>query len=256
MRIIRLLLSALTLLTTLPTAAQDELEANVQVDFVSKYMWRGQELGHISIQPMAGLSWRGLGFSVSGSTGLDKDDSDEIDVTLGYEYSGFNVGLTDYWTSGQDYDGRDRYFFFDKAESAHQLEANIGYSCQWFSLQAYTFVWGNDFKYDTYRDSKYRVNGKRAFSTYIELGIPFYMAGLDWDIKAGVTPFKSACTRDIREDSTYYYADKLAFVMASARATKNFELGDMKVPVFAEFHANPYTQKAFFLVGISVIPFK
>ena len=82
------------------------------------------------------------------------------------------------------------------------------------------------------------------------------MAGLDWDIKAGVTPFKSACTRDIREDPTYYYADKLAFVMASARATKNFELGDMKVPVFAEFHANPYTQKAFFLVGISVIPFK
>ena len=240
--------------------SEDGVEATVQCDFVSHYMRRGTDMGGISIQPTVSIGWRGLSLSLFGSTGLDKEDSEEIDLTLGYERDfgefGFNIGVTDYWTSGMDYGKLDRYFFFEEAESAHQLEANIGFRLPWFYIQGYTMVWGNDFKYQSHLDAEFRLNGKHAYSTYIELGVPFYMAGLDWDVKAGVTPFESACYVNGNEQKEHFYADKAACVMASVRATKNFEFGDMKVPIFAELHTNPYTQRANFLIGLSVIPFR
>lgn len=240
--------------------SEDDLKATVQCDFVSHYMWRGTDMGGISIQPTASIGWRGLSLSLSGNTGFDKDDPEEIDLILAYErdFGEFtlNAGLTDYWASGLDYEQLDRYFFFEEAECGHQLELNIGGSWRGISLQANTMIWGNDFKYDNFRDTEFRLNGKHAFSTYIELGYPFYAAGLDWDLKAGVTPFESAC--NVLEDGKkdYFYADKTAWVMASIRATKNFELGDIKMPVFAELHANPHNRSANFLIGLSVIPFR
>ena len=136
--------------------SEDGVEATVQCDFVSHYMWRGTDMGGISIQPTVSIGWRGLSLSLFGSTGLDKEDSEEIDLTLGYERDfgefGFNIGVTDYWTSGMDYGKLDRYFFFEEAESAHQLEANIGFRLPWFYIQGYTMVWGNDFKYQSHLD--------------------------------------------------------------------------------------------------------
>ena len=45
-------------------------------------------------------------------------------------------------------------------------------------------VYGND----------YKIDGSRAFSTYIELSVPFRAGGLDWDVRAGITPMESAGT--------------------------------------------------------------
>ena len=43
-----------------PVAAegQDKVEASVGADLVSSYIWRGQELGDVSIQPSVSLSWK------------------------------------------------------------------------------------------------------------------------------------------------------------------------------------------------------
>jgi hypothetical protein len=43
--------------------------------------------------------------------------------------------------------------------------------------------------------------------------------------------------------------------MASLRATKNLDLGFTEIPVFAEFHTNPYMRKADLLLGITINPF-
>lgn len=40
----------------MPTIAQDKLDATVQADIVSQYIWRGQDLGDVSLQPTLGLS--------------------------------------------------------------------------------------------------------------------------------------------------------------------------------------------------------
>ena len=266
MKIIRLFMaSAVSLLLATPvtTNAQDKLTPDVGIDFVSHYMWRGTDKGGISILPYGKVSWHDFSAKLFGATGFDNDDPKEINISLGYKYKMFNIGLTDYWTSGKDYTGHSLYFEWDPVKNGHQLEANIGADFGFLSLQAYTMIWGNDFKYTTLSDTQYRLNGKRAYSTYIEVRVPFYAGGLDWDVCAGVTPFESACW--VTEDGNiaglsmterkHFYADKTSLIMASIRATKRMELGDIKIPIFAELHTNPYLKKANLLVGFSIQPF-
>ena len=71
--------------------AQDKVEASIGADLVSGYIWRGQDLGNVSIQPSASVSYKGFSLSGWGSVGIDKDDTKEFDLTLGYSTGGFSV---------------------------------------------------------------------------------------------------------------------------------------------------------------------
>ena len=78
-----------TFLSTLAIAvpamgmAQDKVEASVGADLVSGYIWRGQDLGGVSIQPTLSVSYKGFSLSAWGTTGIEKEDTKEIDLTLG-----------------------------------------------------------------------------------------------------------------------------------------------------------------------------
>lgn len=261
-KMISLALMAIALLPTTALAQEIEaelektsdFEAHVKADLLSHYMWRGTDMAGICIQPELGVSWKGLSLSAFGNAGFDNNDVKEFDITLGYEYKGFNIGITDYWASGVD--PKDRYFFYKDKETPHQLEANIGYTCKYGSLQAYTIFWGND----------YKINGDRAYSTYVELSVPFRAGGLDWDARVGITPMESAgyttssTVQNFLGEFTlverhFFYGEGFTCNMASIRATKNLQYKGLRLPVFAEIHTNPYLQKANFLVGISVIAF-
>ena len=248
---------AAAMVAAVPVCAQEEdangIESYVDVDFVSHYMWRGQNKGGVSLQPEAYVSWKGLTLKLEGNVGLKSSDGQDLDVMLGFERFGFNIGIIDCWESGLD--KNDRYFFYEK-KGAHRLEANIGYSWKYGSLQAYTIFWGNDF----------RISGEQAYSTYVELSVPFGLGGVDWTAAIGITPFESAGYADILEHqgaggnethiiSHYYYAGQPACVMASVRATKTINLGFAHIPIFAELHTNPYMQKATFLCGLTIAPF-
>lgn len=242
----------------MPAAAQDKVEATVQADFLSKYTWRGLELGGISIQPQASVSWKGLSLSAMGNVGLDKEDTEEFDLKLSYTLKGFNIGVIDYWKTGIDPDGR--YLYYDRDKGPHTFEGNIGYTCKYFSLQAYTVFWGIDNTPHNIMDlgtSVVETDYKRAYSTYIEAAIPFRLGGLNWTLMGGMTPFKSA--GDTAPFGTvadkYLYADGVACVKAALRATKELNLGEVRMPIFAEIHMNPYMQTGYFTMGISVIPF-
>ncbi len=244
--------------------AQKSVESTVEVDFVSHYLWRGIDKGGITVIPSGMVSWQGASLKLSGTTGLEKDDPKEINITLGYKLGPVNIGVTDYWTTGLDYEGRDLYFDWDPVTGAHRLEGNLGIKLPWFSLQGYTFFWGNDYQYQSLSYTKLRKEPKRAYSTYIELNIPFYMGGIDWDLTAGMTPFEGAY--NIEEvanlngislvEKKHFYSGTTSCILASLRATKRLEFGDMKVPVFAELNTNPYMRKAYFVVGLQVQPFK
>ena len=248
------LITALALLPTSMTAQEKDINAYVQADLVSHYMWRGQDLAGISIQPQIGIEWKGLSLTASGNAGFDNNDTQEIDLNVNYEKWGFNIGVTDYWQTGTDPDNR--YFFFSPKKGAHQFEGNIGYTCKYGSLQAYTVFAGNDFK----------TNGDRAFSTYIELSVPFRLGGLDWDARAGVTPMESAGytervwfeaggAQHYVDQNHYAYGEGFTCNMASLRATKTLEYKNVEIPVFAEMHTNPYLQTATFIVGIGIKAF-
>lgn len=251
-KIFALALAAITLLPA-QVSAQDEFTASVSGSLVSRYMWRGIDMAGPSIQPSLTLGWKGLSLDVGGNIPFDKEDVRDIDVTLGYSLYGFNIGVIDYWTA--DVDPKNRYFYYGgEAECPHQLEANLGYTCKYGSLQAYTMVYGND----------YKIDGDRAYSTYIELSVPFRLGGLDWDVRAGVTPFESAgSTYDetvITESGKtktvtrgdWMYGESFTCNMASIRATKNLEFKHFNVPVFVELHTNPYLQRANLVFGVTI----
>ena len=69
--------------------AQDKVKASVGADIVSGYIWRGQDVGGVSLQPNASIAYKGLSLEAWGSVGIEKTDADgydakEFDLTLGY----------------------------------------------------------------------------------------------------------------------------------------------------------------------------
>ena len=50
--------------------AQDKIEGTVQADIVSQYVWRGQDLGDVSLQPTLGLAYKGVSLTAWGNIGL------------------------------------------------------------------------------------------------------------------------------------------------------------------------------------------
>lgn len=214
--------------------AQDKVEASVSADVVSQYIWRGQDLGDVSLQPSLGLSWKGLSLSAWGSVGLsNEDDTDEFDLTLAYTIGGFNIGITDYWFN---VDGA-KYFTYASHRTAHVFEANVGYDFGLLSVQWYTNFAGAD---------GCNSDGDRAYSSYFELAAPFKLGGLDWSVAVGAVPY---------ETDFYADADGFAVTNVSLQASKDITITPtFSVPVFAGIHTNPSTSKAYFVFGFTLQP--
>ena len=218
--------------STTATKAQDNVETTIGADVVNQYIWRGQELGSVSLQPTLGVAYKGLSLTAWGSIGLSEpSDTKEFDITAAYSVGGFNIGVTDYWFNSPS----TRYFLYDSHKTSHVFEANIGYDFGPASIQWYTNFAGND---------GVNNDGDRAYSSYFEVSAPFTFGGCDWTATVGAVPFAS---------SFYSDANGFAVTNVSLKATKELKITDtFSVPVFAGIAANPSTEKAFFIFGLSL----
>ena len=232
----KIVLFAMGLVASATTLAQDKVETTISGDIVSSYIWRGQDLGNVSLQPTLGVAYKGLSLSAWGSVGLtDSNDTKELDLTLSYSIGGFNVGITDYWfNTGLDPDNR--YFKYDAHSTNHLFEANIGYDFGLLALQWYTNFAGNDGS---------NKDGKRAYSSYVEAIVPFSLAGIAWTATAGAVPWAT----------TSYGTTGFAVTNLALRATKDIKITDtFSVPLFAEVSGNPCSQKAYLVLGFTLQP--
>ena len=221
---------------SMTTHAQDEIETTISGDIVSSYVWRGQDLGSAAIQPTLGIGYKGLSLSAWGSYGLmNTADTKEFDMTLAYTTGGFNIGITDYWFSaGLDPDAR--YFKYDAHGTNHIFEANIGYDFGFASLQWFTNFAGND---GTNKD------GKRAYSSYMEVVVPFKLSAIEWTATAGAVPWAT----------TSYGTSGFAVTNLSLKATKEIKVTDtFSIPVFGQVVGNPCSQKAYLVFGFTLQP--
>ena len=232
----KILVLGLLLLGATSMRSQDKVEATIEADVVNQYIWRGQNLGNTAFQPTLGIAWKGLSLTAWGSTGLtEADDTKEFDLTLGYTIGGFNIGITDYWFSaGLDPEGR--YFKYDAHGTNHIFEANVGYDFGPVAFQWYTNFTGYD----------YKLNGKRAYSSYFELSAPFKLATCDWTATAGAVPFGA---------EAIYGTEDFAVTNLSLRATKDIKITDsFSIPIFGEVIGNPCSQKAYLVFGFTLRP--
>ena len=232
----KIVLFAMGLTVSAAALAQEKVETTICGDVVSSYIWRGQDLGHVSLQPTLGIGYKGLSLSAWGSVGLsDPSDTKEFDLTLGYTIGGFNIGITDYWfNSGLD--PENRYFKYDAHGTNHVYEANVGYDFGFAGLQWFTNFAGND---------GMNNDGKRAYSSYVELSVPFKLATVDWTATAGAVPFST----------DFYGTDGFAVTNLALKATKDIQVTEtFSVPVFGQVVANPCSQKAYLVVGFTLQP--
>ena len=229
----KIVLMALMFATGMSATAQDEVETTVAADVVSTYVWRGMECGSAAIQPTLGISYKGLSLSAWGSYGLvDTNDAKEFDLTLAYSTGGFNIGITDYWFNTPE----ERYFLYDANKTSHIFEANIGYDFGPAAIQWFTNFAGND---------GYNKDGKRAYSSYVELSAPFKLASVDWSAAVGAVPYAT----------DFYGVDGFAVTNVSLKATKDIKVTDsFSIPVFAQVAANPRTEKAYLVFGFTLQP--
>ena len=91
---------ALLLMTGIPviSMAQNKVEADIGADLVSGYIWRGQDLGNVSIQPSASVSYKGfsLYFLIDTRVG-----GDVISLTqAGLDYAGVSKATGDARNAG------------------------------------------------------------------------------------------------------------------------------------------------------------
>lgn len=227
-----ILLSVMTIASPASLYAEDNVEAEIKADFVSQYIWRGQDLGDFSVQPTLGVSWKGLSLFAWGSVGISNpDDTKEFDLTLGYNVGGFNVGITDYWFNSPN----PKYFDYSAHDTSHVFEANIGYDFGPVSVNWFTNFAGND---------GVNKNGKRAYSSYVEIAAPFRLGKLSWCAKVGASPY-----------ATSFYADANGFAVINASLSASYDIkvtDSFAIPIFAAINTNPSTQKAAFVVGFSL----
>lgn len=232
---VAILLSALV-----PSAmmAQDKVEASVGADLVSGYIWRGQNLGGVSIQPSLGISYKGFSLGAWGSVGIESADTKELDLTLGYSVGGFSVSVTDYWFA---YNGSvNKYFHYGAHSTNHVFEGQVGYDFGVLAVNWYTNFAGAD-------GVKINDKGeeKRAYSSYLALSAPFKLGGLDWTVDLGMVPW----------ETNFYNGYTSGFCVSdiSLGASKDIKVtNSFSVPAFAKITVNPRTEGAYFTFGLSL----
>ena len=227
---------AISVLSGFAAQAQETVETTISTDVVSSYIWRGQDLGSAAVQPTLGIDYKGLSLSAWGSYGLvNTADTKEFDLTLSYTIGGLNIGMTDYWFDRGGRDPENRYFKYDAHGTNHVFEATVGYDFGVASVQWFTNFTGNDYKAD----------GKRAYSSYMEVVVPFKLSAIEWTATAGAVP----------SESVQYGTNGFAVTNLALKATKDIKITDsFSVPVFGQVAANPCSQKAYLVFGFTLHP--
>lgn len=90
MKKVRRLILLLAMCLAFPAVAQEQVTPYSTVDLTNLYLWRGQRLADVSIQPVLGVKWRGLNFFVWGNTQVSPPADEnpaklEIDIFLKYQ---------------------------------------------------------------------------------------------------------------------------------------------------------------------------
>lgn len=218
------------------------LTFEVGADWVSSYLWRGQNIGGMAIQPMVTLDWKGLYVSGWANIGADnwsfKELNPELDITIGYDNFGLAVDLTHlYYFGGDPYFGKGGFKAQEQTTSS-TMEVHAGLHLGDLIekvplyMDWYTTIYGDD----CYEDE----NGewKRAWSTYIEVGYDFELPlGMILGARVGIVPWLSSYSN---YQEVWKNAQTVAINNVNLRLDREFELKHVFLGVWGEMMLNCY----------------
>ena len=218
------------------------LSVEVGADVVSSYLWRGQNLGGLAIQPSITLDWKGLYVSGWGNIGADnwtfENLNPELDITIGYDNYGLQLDLTHlYYFGGESYFPKGG-FKAQEIESSSTMEAHAGFhlgdlvESVPLAIDWYTTIYGADCYLNEAGE------WQRAWSTYIQVGYTFNLPlGVDLTTNVGFTPWRGMYSN---YDEVWKNAKTVAINNLHLRAERYFELKGIELGVWGECMLNCY----------------
>lgn len=220
------------------------LSLEVGADVVSSYLWRGQNLGGISIQPSVTLDWKGLHVSGWGNIGADnwtfEELNPELDITIGYDNYGVKLDLTHlYYFGGEAYFPKGGFKPNLSPDSASStIEAHIGFhlgdlvESVPLSLDWHTTIFGGDCYLNEAGE------WQRAWSTYIQVGYAFNLPlGIMLNTSIGITPWRGYYSN---YEEVWTNAKTVAINNIHLRAERYIELKSLEIGLWGECMLNCY----------------
>jgi uncharacterized protein (TIGR02001 family) len=231
-----------------PASAQQDTcksKLDVSADLMSRYIWRGINLGGSSpsIQPGMEFTHGNLAIGAWGAYSFsDAITRQEADLYISYTIADmFSFGVTDYFLPNED--TLNNYFNYSKDKTNHVFEVSAKFSGTEklpVSLMVATNVYGADAK---------KSNGKNQFSTYIELGYSFKVKETGCSAFIGFTPDNP----DKSKGETGFYGPGAGVINLGLTATKEIRITDsFSLPVNASLITNPQAENIFLVFGISL----
>ncbi len=209
------------------TDSTHAFSAELNVDLVSRYIWRGQEYGQSpSIQPGMSASWNNFTLGAWGAYKVAGAGQQETDIYLSKSFRHLTVSVWDYW-SFCDTSSMNVFDYHPKTTS-HQLEAQVllsGGECLPFNILASCFFYGVD----------------TSNSMYFELQYLHSFTQADMTIFTGYQP------------KGKFYATKPAFVNLGCTISKSIAVTDRwSLPMSISFIVNPGSKSAWIVAGITI----
>lgn len=221
--ILSLLLISTT--TTIALAQSDKLETEFELMIFNRHIWRGAQLGDSpAIEPSLTLSKNGFSFNLWAAHTINNSYS-EIDLIPSYTFNNTTFTVFDYYNPvpGE----KNSFFNFSEGENRHSIELAINYEANPklpVNLMWGTFIFGD----------KNPLTNRPYYSSYGELGVPFSLAGINFEPSIGMSPFKG------------YYAQNAAIVHTALFARKEIKLSERWIlPIQASGIYNPYSNRFF-----------
>jgi len=223
----------------IPLRGQESPEVSLGVDLVSRYIWRGINVGDApSVQPSLSLGVKGFEMGAWGAYSLSNEitGGDEIDLWLGYAFEfseggEFGLVLTDYYfpNAGEPFSNYNNYDDED-GPGAHILELGGSFTFPSFPLTLAGY-------YNFYNDEGNNI--------YLQADYAFLVGETSMNLFAGATPGSE-------DNPDLYGTEDFAFINLGVTAVKELSItNQFSLPVFGSLIVNPEVDVAYFVVGVS-----
>jgi hypothetical protein len=217
-------------------------------DIVSRYIWRGINLGgpspHVqpSIEYAAGNS--GLTFGFWGSYGLGAGLAlTEADFYIAYTPVDFlTFTLTDYFFPSDVPLSEDRYFNYREGETGHTIEGMVSFN------GTGSFPLSLLFAINLYGADGTGVDGKNYYAKYLELGYTADYRGTGVGVFAGM----ALDNPDTERGAVGWYGDSGGLINLGITFARNIRIGQaISVPLFSSLIFNPEAGNIYIVTGLT-----
>ncbi len=244
-------LMAMALSGSMVVHAQEESSNfSIGADLVSRYIWRGLDLGGSSphVQPYVEYAFgeSGLTLGAWGSQSIGGIATGaEADLYLTYGIADmFTIGVTDYFFPSDRAFSRDTYFNYKKETTGHTFEAMASFDgTESFPLTVL-------FAINVYGADGTDENGDPYFAKYLELGYSHSVGATDISVFMGAALDDPDETND---NVSGWYGNAAGIINLGTTISKTLKITDnFSLPISTSLIFNPEAENIYIVFGISL----